>query len=642
MSNLSYSNILGLKGVLAKHLPSFQPRPQQISMAEAVDEAIQSKAWLIAEAATGTGKTFAYLVPALLSGKKILLATATKTLQDQLVVHDLPRIIATLGLSRTVQNLKGRDNYLCKYHIQRILSESHAKSNPYFSDVMKIYEQLPSLTVGEKSEIRHIPQDAVFWHGLTAHADNCLASKCPMLAECFMYKARQKAMAADCVVVNHHLFFADSRLKSEGFGALLPAFEVFVFDEAHQLMDVATQYYSHSFSTAQMSRLLLELEQASVFQTALAKQCVELNESLQLFLQQAQSYLQSVDIRPLIRKGQLPLLDWLQQLRGLLTGVEGLAIESDLAATRWVSRLETLIFSMQRCCEETPTGIAWLQPLKKHIRFQWSPFDISQSVGELLTSLSASLIFTSATLRTNQQFDWFQQALGLDAAKTAFWDSPYNWQKQSLMYIPHGLPDVYDEYYYDKFIDALLPIIEQLQGKTFILFTSHRALQWVAQQLPKRCRLPILVQGTDDKRVLLDTFRDSGHAILLGTGSFWEGVDVQGQALSCVAIDKLPFANIAEPLISAKLQYLQSQGKSSFDDFLIPQAIIALKQGLGRLLRTEQDKGVIVIGDPRLIGRPYGAQIRRSLPQMKWTRSLSAVKMFIESFEETTLEEIGV
>ena len=629
MSNSTYLEIFGAEGKLSKNIPHFKSRPQQLHMAEAVDEAITHKQWLIAEAATGTGKTFAYLVPSLLSGKKVLIATATKALQDQLVLQDLPRIISALGIARTVQNLKGRDNYLCKYHITRILSESQARSLPYYSDLIKIYEQLPQLVVGEKSEIRHIPPDAVFWNGLTAHTDNCLAAKCPMQSECFMYQARKKAMEADCVVVNHHLFFADSRLKSDGFGALLPVFEIFIFDEAHQLLDIASQFYSQAFTSSQMMRLLSELDTASgVHQKGIKKQSIALHDSVEKFLLDTQGIVQSVEIKTMLAQKTLPLSDWIEGFKALFDSVEALEGDSE----RWAQRLKSLLETMQQCAQTQPTGVAWLQPLKRHIRFQWSPFDVAKQVEALLNDLSATLVFTSATLRTNQHFEWFQQALGLTRAKTVFWDSPYDWEKQAMLYIPHDLPDVYDESYYSKFIDHVLPVIEQLGGRTFILFTSHRALQWVATELPKRCTYPILVQGSEDKAMLLASFRQLGNAVLLGTGSFWEGVDVRGEALSCVAIDKLPFANIGEPLVAAKLRYLKSQGKSAFDDYLIPGAILSLKQGIGRLLRTEKDQGVVIIGDPRLIGRPYGGLIRNSLPPMYWTRSLPKLKNFIASF----------
>lgn len=635
MSKSNFEEIFGEGGILSKKINHFHPRWQQLKMAQAVDDTISSRDWLVAEAATGTGKTFAYLVPALFSSKKMLIATATKTLQDQLVNQDLPKILKALGLSRSVQNLKGRDNYLCKYHITRILTESSASTYPFYNDLVYVYQQLPHLEIGEKSEIRHISQDAIFWNGLTAHTENCLASKCPIQSECFMYQARQKAMAADCVVVNHHLFFADSRLKADGFGALLPAFEVFIFDEAHQLLDVATQYYSQSFSTAQILRLVTELKQAvHLHDEILQKKIIELEQSVEAFLETNDGAYEAQVIKGLIRSGALPLPQWLEVLQDLLNHTQQIELPQALLAIRWVDRIKELILTISHCVDADPSGTSWMKPLKRHVRFQWSPFDVGTSVETLLKQLQASLIFASATLRTNQQFNWFTSALGLQQAKCLSWDSPYDWQKQALLYVPHGLPDIHDIHYYQVFMEKIIPVIEKLGGKTFVLFTSHKALQWVASQLPNHIDFPILVQGTDDKSILLENFRRLGNAVLLGTGSFWEGVDVQGEALSCVAIDKLPFMNISEPLVSGKLAYLKAQGKQAFEEYLIPQAILTLKQGVGRLLRTEKDHGVLIIGDPRLIGRPYGAYFKSSLPPMTWTRSLPRVNDFIDSFKK--------
>jgi ATP-dependent DNA helicase DinG len=632
VSKKKLEEIFGNNGWLSKKIQGFRVRPQQLSMATSIQETIKNQQWLIAEAATGTGKTFAYLVPALLSAKKILISTATKNLQDQLILKDLPKILSVLGISRTIQNLKGRDNYLCKYHIQRILTESSSYQLPRYKEIIQIYEQIPHLSVGEKNEIRGIAPDDVLWQGITAHSEHCLASKCPMQSECFLYQARQKAMAADCVVVNHHLFFADSRLKEDGFGALLPAFEIMIFDEAHQLVDIATQFYSQSFSTAQLLRIATDIQSVSALPIQVILESAKaLENSVNYFLRDAENIVTAQEIN----KQKLPFDAWAELLNQLLQALAQLPVDSELKLLHWKERLGDLIQLINSCATKNPNGVAWLKPLKRHIRFQWSPFSVSEQVRDLLTELKASLIFTSATLQTAGHFSWFQDALGLENAKTMSWESPYNWSEQAMLYIPHDLPDVYHELYYMKFIQKVLPIIKQLQGRTFILFTSHRALQWVAQELSKVCPYPLFVQGNEEKAALLSSFREHGNGVLLGTGSFWEGVDVQGQALSCVAIDKLPFLNISEPLVAAKLKYLKASGKSIFDDYLIPQAILALKQGVGRLLRTEEDKGVLIIGDPRLIGRPYGRQFKESLPELHWTRSETKISSFIDSFQQT-------
>jgi ATP-dependent DNA helicase DinG len=632
VSKIDLEDIFSPQGLLAKKLTAFHPRPQQLSMAKAIHQAIENQEHLVAEAATGTGKTFAYLIPALLSGKKILISTATKTLQDQLVHHDIPKILSILGIARTVVNLKGRDNYLCRYHLEEVAQQNHQHASEYIIEMIKIYEQLPSLSIGEKSEVTGVHPEAPLWQGMTAHAEHCLASKCPVQSQCFMYKIRQKAMAADCVVVNHHLFFADSRLKNEGFGALLPSFEVFIFDEAHQLPETALLFYSQSFSTAQILRLVHELDSATFLDKTLHRQIkqsiLQIEESIESFLHQYQPSRETIEMSTAMSRALIPIEVWSDLLNDIASHLKDLTHLSD---NRFQERLAQLLESMQRCSLVDQKGVAWLQALKNHAKCQWSPFDVSSEVKKLMKSLKAALIMTSATLRTSAHFNWFTESLGLEHAILESWESPYDWQKNALLYIPRGMPDVFDSAYHQHFIEKIWPIIQRIGGKTFILFTSHKALQWTANFLTEYSNeFPILVQGNQDKTALLNTFREHGRAVLLGTGSFWEGVDVQGEALSCVAIDKLPFANVSEPLMAGKIKYLKKQGREPFSEIHLPQAIIALKQGIGRLLRTENDSGVLIIGDPRLITRDYGAEIKKSLPPMFWTRCQQKVFQFIE------------
>ncbi|HBB52773.1 MAG TPA: ATP-dependent DNA helicase DinG [Legionellales bacterium] len=632
MSNFNLDDIFSAQGILAKKLSSFHPRSQQLAMAKAIQEVIDNNTSLVAEAATGTGKTFAYLIPALLSGKKILISTATKTLQDQLVHHDIPKILSILGIARTVVNLKGRDNYLCRYHIEEVAQQNHPHDSQYIGEIVKIFEQLPELDIGEKSEVRGVPADAPLWQGMTAHAEHCLASKCPMQSQCFMYKIRQKAMAADVVVVNHHLFFADSRLKNEGFGALLPSFEVFIFDEAHQLPETALLFYSQSFSTAQILRLMQEVDAATWLDKTLHQQIKKLlaamEESIEAFLLEYQQKPETIEMDTAIAQRFIPIEHWIELLDDLSRCLKETSVTHE---SRWEERFKQLCESIQKCAQVDQKGVAWLQALKKHAKCQWSPFDVADEVKSLMCSLNASLIFTSATLKTGSHFHWFTDAMGLGNARMESWDSPYDWENQSILYIPRGMPDVFDAHYHQSFIEKIWPVIQRLGGRTFILFTSHKALQWAASFLADYSHeFPILVQGSQDKTALLNTFRQHGRAVLLGTGSFWEGVDVQGEALSCVAIDKLPFANVSEPFMVGKMKYMKKQGREPFAEIQLPQAIIALKQGIGRLLRTEKDSGVLIIGDPRLITRDYGAEIKQSLVSIPWTRCSQKVFDFID------------
>lgn len=623
MSKHTLEKIFGQHGLLAKRLSGYHPRAAQLSMANAVQTTITENSCLIAEAATGTGKTFAYLIPALRSGQKLLISTATKNLQDQLVQHDIPRILEVLGLAKTLQNLKGRDNYLCKYHIQRLLASANAYQLSFYQDLVNIYEQLPYLPTGDKAEVQGLAQDAWYWSELNARADNCLASKCPLQAECFLYQARQQAMAADCVVVNHHLFFADSRLKEDGFGALLPVFEIMVFDEAHQLVDIATHFYTQSFSTASVMRICRELMSHPGLLPCLDRLAASVEQFVQ-YLQVAPDQ----DIGRLLATDKLPWQDWVAALNQIITGLEG--GNSDVSGYR--ARIERILSVLDLCVQAQGQGVAWLKKLKNQVQFQWTPFSVAAQTHDLIASLTATLIFTSATLTTQGHFAWFQSALGLEEVKSMAWESPYAWQEQALLYLPHRLPDVYDVHYYHALLNEVIPVIQLLGGRTLFLFTSHKALAMVADLLPKRCHFPLYIQGQADKTQLLQAFRQQPQAILLGTGGFWEGVDVQGDCLACVIIDKLPFSNIAEPMVAAKLKHLAAQGVAVFDDYLIPQAILTLKQGVGRLIRTEQDKGVVIIGDPRLYGRAYGQDFKQSLPPMPWTRSFARVQAFVQTF----------
>jgi ATP-dependent DNA helicase DinG len=629
------ASIFGETGVLAKKIANYRLRPQQLSMAESVDTAIANAQTLVVEAATGTGKTYAYLVPALLSAKKVLIATATKTLQDQLVHQDIPQILATLGIARTIQNLKGRDNYLCRYHIQRIVEQEEHQSDLY-PLVADIHAELPSLVLGEKSELSlPIAQDAPIWQSVTAHNDHCLASKCPVLQDCFLFKARQKAMSADCVVVNHHLFFADSRLKDDGFAALLPAFEVFIFDEAHQLPDIALQFHSQAFSSAQILRLLRELDEHAVLLQSVHQPIRQAIFAIERLLEGTLDGLKlegAVDLRRLAQDKLLELETWSDKLHELNQALAQVVLDDDVLLARIKERLTLLCQTMKTCLNREAAGVSCLQPLSQHLKVQWSPFDVADELSQLFVGLKASLIFTSATLQTGHDFTWFLQRMGLNHPQQMVWDSPYAWHEQAMLYIPRGLPDVYHPDFYPIFMQKVLNVILALGGKTFILFTSYKALNWMAEHLPRQCPFDVLVQGQADKRKLLDTFREQANVVLLGTGSFWEGVDVKGEALSCVAIDKLPFANVNEPLLAGRMDYLKRTGESPFDDYLLPQTIISLKQGVGRLLRTETDKGVLLIGDTRLLGRQYAGLIKASLPQMPWTRSEETILEFIATF----------
>lgn len=650
------------QGRLTRAIPGFVARLQQQELSIAIATAIVNQTTLVAEAGTGTGKTFAYLVPCLISGKKIIISTATKTLQDQLFHKDLPQLVRALGLSAQVQNLKGRNNYICRYRTELYAKEGHFATPQCATDILYIREKLSQLQAGERQELPEISEDSPVWPYVTSTPDNCLGNECEFYQSCFLVKARKRALEAQVVVINHHLFFADSRLKTDGFGELLPTAEVIVFDEAHQLAEIAVNFHEKRFSTRQWRELLDDilrewpvLDLANQPLKQLSQQLDQLLDQLQMSLmtKEERSQWSAVSKQKIFMQMWEKLHTWSLELQACLTqnvtpAQSGLIrcqarlheLQSLMqlfmpkSATRVASLTNETLASA--CDVITPsielqkTYICWVERFKQSLAFHATPFDIAELFSELLARLPTTYVFTSATLTMAGSFDCFVKPLGLSAAKTLSLPSPFNFKQQALLYLPRGLPDPKDARYYESLLIKALPIIEACGGRCFFLFTSHRALQHVAQLLKPTFKFPLLIQGEESKPILLARFRALGNAVLLGTATFWEGVDVKGNALMCVIIDKLPFASPVDPVVHGRIAHLQAQGLSSFDELTLPNAVLALKQGVGRLIRDCQDRGVMMIADPRLTARPYGRQIFTSLPPMPKTRDAQTVLTFIQ------------
>lgn len=628
--------VLSDKGRLATALPGFVAREGQISLSTAIAEAITKQTTLVAEAGTGTGKTFAYLIPCLLSGKKALISTATKTLQDQLYQKDLPLLVRALGLSVRVQNLKGRANYLCRHRVA-LHAEEGRFSNPQCAhEVLHIREKLAQLTDGERAELPEIKEDSPVWPYVTSTADNCLGSECEYHQNCFLVKARKRALDADIVVINHHLFFADSRLKEQGFGELLPGVETIIFDEAHQLAEIAINFHGERFSTRQLRELVDDLlHEWPVLDLAnqpLQSLSIQTDRVIDQLLLAITSHEERIAWDELKRYNNFhpawaELLDLVEELLSCVTNAE---IEEVSGLVRCLKRLNDLKRSLVNFSEPNKAQIRWLERFKHSLVFHATPFEIADSFKKLIAKQQAAYIFTSATLTMASSFSYFIKPLGLEAAQTLLLPSPFDYQQQALLYLPRNLPDPKDASYYELLVTKALPVINACGGRCFFLFTSHRGLKTVAQLLHNNLKYPLLIQGEEAKPILLARFRQLGNAVLLGTATFWEGVDVKGEALSCVIIDKLPFANPADPLIRGKMTYLKSCGLSGFDELSLPNAVLALKQGVGRLIRDSTDRGVLMIADPRLTGRDYGRSIFASLPALLKTRDEKTVLTFIE------------
>jgi ATP-dependent DNA helicase DinG len=625
---------------LATEVASFRPRAQQREMALAVAEAIRDNAILIAEAGTGTGKTFAYLVPALLNGGKVVISTGTKNLQDQLFQKDLPMVRDALKAPVSVALLKGRSNYVCHYHLELAQSNGLFKTREDVKHLAKIVNYAKVTQSGDKSGLADVPETAPIWMNVTSTRDNCLGQECPMHKDCFVLKARKEAMEADIVVVNHHLFFADVMLRDEGVAELLPACNTVIFDEAHQLPETASLFFGESLSTSQLFDLAQDarieaLTSAKDF-AALPVACDALDKAardLRLVFKRegrmaAQATADLKDFTPALKTVGEKLGD----LCGLL---EKQAERSEGLENCW-QRALTLAQQLKHWQDgDVPETVRWLEVFHHSLQLNSTPLSIAEIFKKQIGGHPRAWIFTSATLAVKQNFAHYQAEMGLQEARTACWDSPFNYPEQALLYVPQGLPEPNTDGYTDAVVQAALPLIEASRGRAFLLFTSLRAMQRAYEILQaeferKNLKYPLLIQGEGSRNELLSRFREHGNAVLLGSQSFWEGVDVRGEALSLVVIDKLPFAPPDDPVLAARIAEMNKQGRNAFMEFQLPRTIINLKQGAGRLIRDESDRGVLMICDPRLISKHYGKRIWQSLPPFKRTRVEAEAEAFFK------------
>jgi ATP-dependent DNA helicase DinG len=630
----SAADLLGPEGPFAREVPNFAPRESQQRMAEAVEAAIADRQMLIAEAGTGTGKTFAYLVPALVSGKRIIVSTGTKTLQDQLFHRDLPQVRSVLGARLSAALLKGRANYLCLHRLDQARNEGRFASREQIAGLETIRAWSTQTRSGDRAELADIPEDSPLWPRVTSTAENCLGAECPLISDCFVVKARRAAQEADVVVVNHHLLFADLAIKQEGFGEILPGAHAFILDEAHQIPELAGQFFSVSVS----SRQLAELASDSIAECAGVAGALALlqapADALNLAIKRARLALDrfpakgamiDVERDAAVERELAALCDAISSLADALSPhaerSRGLASVHERALAH-VARWHEVSDSTARDC------VHWYEISPHGFSFHATPLDLSQPLRELRRQSHAAWIFTSATLSVAGRFEHFARQLGLEDPSTLSLESPFEYARQALAYLPPGLPDPAAPDYVERVLDAVLPVLEASRGRAFLLFTSHRALRRAAEILPARVAFPLFVQGTAPRHRLLTDFRASGSGVLLGAASFWEGVDVAGEALSVVVIDKLPFAAPDDPVLVARLDALREAGGNPFTDWQIPTAVIALKQGAGRLIRDVNDRGVLVLCDPRLSTRHYGKLFLASLPPLPRTRVLDDVRGF--------------
>jgi len=631
-------------GPLARAIPGYRLRPQQVEMAERIAAAIDANGVLVAEAGTGTGKTFAYLVPALLSGGKVIISTGTKTLQDQLFNRDLPMVRDALGVPATVALLKGRANYVCPYHLERAATEGRFARREEAAHIRDIVRFAKTTDTGDKAELSTVPEDSGAWAQATSTRDNCLGQDCPHYKACFVIAARREAMNADVVVVNHHLFFADVMLRDDGLGELLPACNTVVFDEAHQLPAIAGLFFGEAVGSAQVIELArdtrLEAVASAKDYAALPEACRALDkatrdlrlafhrEGMRLSDEQWRDHGQAIAALSALENELAELIKHLDTQADRSEGLGNCRLRAHELARR-LKRWQ----SPPAADDDEAAMVRWAEVGTHTVMLNLTPLSVAHIFQRQLEGHPRAWIFTSATLAVGSDFNHYRGELGLAEADTGLWGSPFDYGNCSLLYCPQQMPDPNSPFYHEAVVEAAWPVIRAAGGRAFVLCTSLRAMRRIHELLKERLagaglENPLLLQGEGSRSELLERFRFLGNAILVASQSFWEGVDVRGEALSLVVIDKLPFAPPDDPVLAARIEHLKRQGRNAFFEIQLPRAAISMKQGAGRLIRDENDRGVLMVCDPRLVGKPYGRRIWQSLPPMRRTRELGDVEAF--------------
>jgi ATP-dependent DNA helicase DinG len=631
--------LLDSGGPLSRRIDGFAPRAAQQRMAEAVAATLRYGATLAVEAGTGTGKTFAYLVPALLSGGRTVIATGTRTLQDQLFHRDLPQVRDALAAPARVALLKGRANYLCLYRMKRARGLPALRAQ--FEQLRVVEDWARRTERGELSELGDFGDDTPLLRQITSTADNCLGSRCDDFEQCFVARARRQAQAADLVVINHHLLLADFTLKDQGFGQILSGADAIIVDEAHQLPELAAQFFGRRVSTRQLQ----ELARDAQFE---AQNCGDLPQLAEA-AQRLSADVTRLEAHFVAGSGR--------QLLGRFRGDAALALEQTGQSLREVDALlrpleernAELAAVLERALglsehwqhilddpadEDAAAEVRWVEPLLRGGSLNATPIELADGFRRMRATYPGAWVLTSATLAAGGDFGHFLRTLGVDDARTECLDSPFDYAEQARLYLPGGLPDPNQPGYAEAVADAVLPVIEAAGGGVFVLCTSHRALRAIAARLRARLALRLLVQGEDARSALLDAFTADGNAVLVGTSSFWEGVDVRGQALRVVVIDRLPFAAPGDPVLDAKIGAIRRRGGKPFFELQLPEAIVTLRQGVGRLIRDRGDRGLLMLCDPRLTQKAYGRQVLAALPAMPVLRERAQAEAWLQAITQ--------
>jgi ATP-dependent DNA helicase DinG len=632
----------GPQGLLARKIEHFEFRESQLDMAEAVKESLRDKTVLLVEAGTGTGKTWAYLIPALASGGKIIISTGTKTLQDQILDHDIPLLKKMFFPQLRAVCMKGRKNYLCL----RRYKEFALQPTLYNRDEAKLYRRFQKwasrTTTGDRAEIEWLPDTYHTWNEVSSSSEQCLGQSCGDFSRCFLTRLRLEAAQAHLLVVNHHLFFADLALRKKGLGEIIPDRDGVVLDEAHQLEDIACRFFGLQFSNLSLHELAHDIQKEAMKKAGNSKQMLELQITAQ-HLDPMARVLHHQLSQHRGANGRFPLdlqkigEDFLASCRQVILALEGLKTtlephrESDAVVESFHRRAAEMALSLSEAIhQKAPDLVYWYEVTPQAFFIQGTPIEVAPIFQEALFSKTPAVVLTSATLSVAKSFDYLRHALGVPSqARELLLESPFAYGKQALLYLPPRFPEPQDARFCERVAEESVEILSKTHGRALFLFTSYRNMHEAHRRIKDHLPYPILVQGQKPKRALLSEFKEKIDSVLLATSSFWQGIDVPGDALSCLLIDKLPFEVPDDPLSAARMDHLAKQGKSAFFNYQIPRAIIHLKQGVGRLIRSSHDRGIIVIFDSRLLTKAYGRLFLSSLPPFKVVHQLEAIDDFL-------------
>ncbi len=642
MSHSLLHEFFSVDGPLSKIMDSYQVREDQVHMAEFIHDAFQSDSPTIIEAGTGTGKTFAYLAPILMHGGKAIISTATKNLQDQLFLKDIPRIRDALKIPLEVSVLKGRNNYLCQLRMENVASEGLFLNRDDISHVEKIKHFSKHSVTGEISEIDDIPESSTVWPLVTSTSDNCLGQSCTHAKECFFLKARKKALSAEIIVVNHHLLFADLSLKDEDISEILPKVDTIFFDEAHQVPEIASFFFGNNFSSNQLIVYLQELNLSYAKYNLEDKTFFNLTETIISSLSGLRSLLPSVGHRVLLDniENKQAFIEDLKIVYEHLIQLKDFLIQYNDESPEHKKNLERIDNYLNQILlwldDKDEKFVYWLDLYAKSIQFNITPLSVAEPFKKIREDHQLNWLFTSATLTVDNSFEHFKENLGLNDAREKSYPSPFDYQKNAMLYVPEGMPEPNDSNFNIYLVNKMLPLIEACHGRTFILSTSLKGVAEIStllkdEFLKRNLDISVLSQGNESKNVLLKRFRELPSAVLVGSMSFWEGIDIRGQKLSLVIIDKLPFQSPGDPIFESKINHFNARGLNAFFNLQLPHAVIQLKQGSGRLIRDHNDQGVLAITDPRIINRGYGKKFWKSLPNYKRSRDQDEAMAFLKS-----------